>query len=130
MHAADYRIRAMRAADLDAILAIQAACYPPAMQEPARVVAARIRVAGDTCVVGEDGAGVCAYLFAYPSRLGAVTPLDGMFDVAPHADTLYLHDLSVAPRALRRGLARALVLHSLEEGRRAARVPTGARGPG
>ncbi|MGH8854934.1 MAG: GNAT family N-acetyltransferase [Telluria sp.] len=111
-------IRAMRSADLDAILGVQAACYPAPMQEPAAVVRARILAAGDTCAVAEDAEGVCAYLFGYPSRLGAVTPLDGHFEVASDADALYLHDLAVAPRALGRGLARALVGRLLEAGRR------------
>ncbi|WP_115766709.1 GNAT family N-acetyltransferase [Massilia oculi] len=35
----------------------------------------------------------------------------------PDADTLYLHDLAVDPRALGRGLARALVEHLLDLGR-------------
>lgn len=117
MHDTICRLRAMRTADLDAILDVQAACYPPAMREPAAVVLARMLAALDTCVVAEDDHGVCAYLFAYPGRLGSVTPLDGSFAPAPDADTLYLHDLSVAPRAHRRGLARALVGHGLALGR-------------
>lgn len=103
-----HHIRPMRADDLDAVLAVQAACYPPAMQEAAGVVLARMEAAGDTCVVVEDVSGVCGYLFAYPSRLGNVTPLGAEFEVAGDADTLYLHDLSVAPRAHGRGLARRL----------------------
>lgn len=118
MQDSHWRLRAMRAADLAAILAVQAACYPASMQEPACVVQARIRDAGDSCAVAVDREGVCAYLFAYPSRLGKVTPLDGLFTVAPDADALYLHDLAVAPRALGRGLARALVGYLLEAAHR------------
>ncbi|BDT59384.1 acetyltransferase [Massilia varians] len=113
-----HAIRAMRPADLDAILAVQAACYPPAMQEAAGVVLARMALAGDSCVLAEDEDGVCAYLFAYPSRLGKVTPLGAQFDPAADADTLYLHDLAVAPRAHGRGLARSLVSHLLAQARR------------
>ncbi|MCC2957465.1 GNAT family N-acetyltransferase [Massilia sp. IC2-477] len=112
-HAYQASIRAMRAADLDAVLAVQAACYPPAMQEAAAVVLARVSAAGDTCIVAEDDRGVCAYLFAYPSTLGMVTPLGAEFAPAADADTLYLHDLAVAPRAHGRGLARRLVEHLL-----------------
>lgn len=108
-------LRAMRLADLDAVLAVQAACYPPAMQEPAPVVVARMEVAGDTCVVAQDDEGVCGYLFAYPNRLGSVTPLGARFAPAPDADTLYLHDLSVAPGAAGRGLARRMVTHALQQ---------------
>ncbi len=113
----DCQLRAMGPGDLGAVLAVQAACYPPSMQEPAAVVLARMRSAPDSCVVAVDGQGICAYLFAYPSRIGAVTPLDAPFAPAPDADTLYLHDLAVAPRAHGRGLARRLVAQVLEHGR-------------
>lgn len=112
-----HQIRPMLPSDLAAVLHVQAACYPAAMQESADVVMARLRTASATCVVGCDSEGVCAYLFAYPSRLGAITWLGAPFDVAPDADTLYLHDLSVAPHALGRGLARALVSAVLDLGR-------------
>lgn len=99
----------MAEADLDAVLAVQAACYPPAMQEAAHVVRARLNASPDTVLVARDAHGVCAYLFAYPSRLGKVTPLSGDFSVPETPDTLYLHDLAVAPRAAGRGVARRLV---------------------
>lgn len=110
-HAYLHPIRAMRPDDLDAVLAVQAACYPPPMQEAAAVLRARMRVGANTCVLAEDGDGVCGYLFAYPSRLGKVTALGADFEPARDGDTLYLHDLAVAPRAHGRGLARRLVDH-------------------
>lgn len=110
-----HHIRPMRADDLDAVLAVQAACYPRAMQEAADIVLGRMEASGDTCVVAEDAAGVCGYLFAYRSRLGNVTPLGADFEVDGDADTLYLHDLSVAPRAHGRGLARRLAAHLLAQ---------------
>lgn len=116
-HAFSTSLRPMVADDLDAVLAVQAACYPPSMQEAAHIVAARIACAARSCLVAFDAGGVCAYLFAYPSRLGAVTPLDAPFAVALEADTLYLHDLAVAPRALGQGLARRLVGALLDQAR-------------
>jgi ribosomal protein S18 acetylase RimI-like enzyme len=116
-------IRPMREADLHAVLAVQAACYPPPMQEPEAVVLQRLRAAPATVLVAGDAAGVCAYVFAYPSRLGAVTPLGAGFAPALDADTLYIHDLAVAPRALGRGLARGLVASLLA---RAAALPYAA----
>lgn len=107
----------MRPSDLEAVLLVQAACYPVSMQEPREVVLSRMRAAPGSCAVAVDAQGVCGYLFAYPSRLGAVTPLDAPFEPAPDADTLYLHDLAVAPRAHGRGLARRLVGHLLDHGR-------------
>jgi len=102
-------IRAIREDDLDAVLRVQAACYPPAMQEPRAVVLARLRAAGGTTLVAVHGGAVCAYVFAYRSAAGAVTPLDAMFDIQDKGDTLYIHDLSVAPGAAGLGIARQLV---------------------
>lgn len=99
----------MTESDLRAVLAVQASCYPPAMQEAGRVVLERLRAAPATTLLACDAEGVCAYLFAYPSRLGAVTPLGAAFAPAADADTLYIHDLAVAPRALGQGLARRLL---------------------
>jgi len=110
-------IRPMRRADLEAVLRVQAACYPPAMQEAPAILDARLAAAPATCLAACDAHGVCGYLFAYPSRLGRVTDLGAPFAVAPDADTLYLHDLAVDPRALGRGLARTLVGNMLERGR-------------
>ena len=107
----------MRASDLAGVLRVQAACYPEAMQEPGAIVLARLRAAPDTCVVASDGAEVAGYLFADPSVLGAVTDLGAAFEPAARPDTLYLHDLAVAPHALGRGLARGLAGHLLAHGK-------------
>ena len=107
------RMAPMAEADLDAVLAVQAACYPPAMQEAADVVRGRLCASADTVLVARDADGICAYLFAYPSRLGKVTPLGGGFALPLEPDTLYLHDLAVAPRAAGQGLARRLVARLL-----------------
>jgi ribosomal protein S18 acetylase RimI-like enzyme len=107
----------MRDADLHAVLAVQAACYPPSMQEPAAVVLARLRAAPATALVAVDAGGVCAYVFAYRSRLGRITALHAGFDPAPDADTLYIHDLAVHPRAHGQGLGRRLAQALFEHAR-------------
>ena len=83
------------------------------MQESAAILVSRMSAAPRTCLVGYDNQGVGGYLFAYPSRLGTVLDLGAPFIVVAEPDTLYLHDLSIAPRANGRGLARALVDHAL-----------------
>ena len=110
-------LRPMLPADLDAVLRIQAACYPAAMQEPAAVVASRITAAHGTCLVGLHEDSVRGYLFTYPSRLGLVTDLNGPFTVARQPDTLYLHDLAIEACALGRGMGRALVGEALRRAR-------------
>lgn len=114
MPAQAIQIRPMGEDQLAAVLAVQAACYPPPMQETAAVVLARLRAAPATTLVACHGDAVCAYLFAYPSLLGRVTALDAPFMPAAEPDTLYLHDLAVAPQALGRGLARRLVRQLLD----------------
>jgi ribosomal protein S18 acetylase RimI-like enzyme len=110
-------VRPMVEADLRAVLAVQAACYPPEMQEAPEVVLARLRAAPGTTLLACDEVGVCAYVFAYPSLRGKVTPLGAEFTLPENPDTLYIHDLAVAPRALGRGLARRLARQLLERGR-------------
>lgn len=98
----------MTEADLEGVLAVQAACYPASMREPAAVVLARLRAAPATTLIAGDRHGVYAYVFAYPTKLGRITPLNGGFTPAPDADTLYVHDLAVHPHAHGQGLGQRL----------------------
>ena len=53
-----------------------------------------------------------AYLAAYWSNPGKITPLDGDFSApAPGPHVLYLHDMSVLPELSGQGVARHLVQH-------------------
>lgn len=112
-----FELRPVREADLDAVMQVQAQCYPPSMQEPRAIVLSRIRAAGDTSFVACGGGALHAYVFAYPSTLGRVTRLDSEFAVSESPDTLYVHDLAVSPPALGKGLAKALVAQLFEAAR-------------
>ena len=101
----------MALADLPALLDIQRACYPGGFLESAATFTQRLQSPGNLSCAAEKGGVVCAYLAAYRSRRGKVTPLDGGFDTVAQADTLYLHDLAVAPHATGQGLAQRLVAH-------------------
>lgn len=92
-------VRAMTADDVTAVLAIQAECYVPEMNEAATVIRGRLQSSPDSAWVLEDAQGVAAYLVAYRSVLGKVTALGAGFAPAAVPDTLYLHDLAVAKRA-------------------------------
>lgn len=96
--------------DVPALLAVQAACYGPGLLEGEAVFLRRL--AGPAhcslALTQADGA-LVAYLAAYRSVEGKVTPLHGDFEPAPYADTLYLHDMAVRPDCGGRGLAQALV---------------------
>jgi len=107
----------MRRADIDAIMLIQAECYPLAMQESRDIVVSRLHSAPATALVACAHDEVCAYLFAYPSLHGAVTALGSGFSIPERPDTIYIHDLSVSKRALGRGVARDLVRQLLAAAR-------------
>lgn len=117
-------VRALVAADLPGLLAVQLACYGAGFAESADVFARRLASATNCSLVLERDGVVCAYLAAYRSWRGKVTPLHGDFGpnerdglVAPSTpttsrpapDTLYLHDLAVLPSCAGQGLAQALL---------------------
>jgi len=110
-----FSLRAMQERDIPAVLSIQQEAYSPQLQEDEAVIRARLAACPQLAWVAEDAEGVCAYLFAYHSRVGKVTPLDGEFQRHEQADCLYLHDLAVAPRAGGRGIGPALVRKKLEQ---------------
>lgn len=109
--------RAMTPDDLPAVMAVQAACYPPAMVEPMALLADRLASAPALSFLLEDADGVYAYLFCYPSQLGKVTRLGDRFRLPAAPDCLYLHDLAVAPRAAGRGAGPRLVRAAWAAGR-------------
>ncbi len=97
---------------LSGLLAVQHACYGAGLVEDAEVFARRLASPAQCSLVVEVQGQVGAYLAAYASVRGKVTPLQGDFEAvaAPGVpDTLYLHDLAVLPQHAGRGLARALL---------------------
>ena len=108
-----FSIRLMSERDIGAIVAIQLEAYSSDLLESEAVIRARRASAPEHAWVAEDQEGVCAYLFAYHSRVGKVTPLDGEFCIPAQPDCLYLHDLAVAQRAAGRRIGPALVSEAL-----------------
>jgi len=110
--------RALTVADLPGLLAVQQACYGTRFVEGAEVFARRLASPAQRSLVlrGADGA-VLAYLAAYASRLGCITPLHGDFTATAQPDTLYLHDLAVLPACAGQGLAAALLATALDRAR-------------
>lgn len=109
-----YRLRLMHANDLPEILDIQLKVYSDALQESPQVLAQRLAQVPDLALVAEDQHGVCGYLFSYRSQSGVITALDAAFVEPEHSDSLYLHDLAVAPRARKRGIGPSLVKRKLK----------------
>ena len=111
------QLRPLGVADVDAVLRIQAQCYGDEFVELRDVFARRLAGAGHCSWAAVQGTQVLAYLAAYWSRPGAVTPLNGDFAHYTDASVLYLHDMAVSPAAAGRGIASGLVRAVREQAR-------------
>ncbi len=103
-------VRPLALRDLSDLLAVQLACYGEGFVESGEVFARRLASPANCSLVLEQGGAVCAYLAAYRSVRGKVTPLHGDFEAVDQPDTLYLHDMAVLPAHAGQGLAHALLL--------------------
>lgn len=103
-----WQIRTLRHSDLDGLMQVQAACYGANYVESMEIYRSRLACPAQCSLVAVQDGVVLAYLAAYASTLGSVTPLHGEFAVYPQADTLYLHDMAVSPSVAGLGLATAL----------------------
>lgn len=86
------------------------------MNESGEVILARQASAPAFAWVAELDGEIGAYLMAYPSHLGKVTPLGAEFAPVHEADCLYLHDLAVVPHWSGNGVGAQLVKHALATG--------------
>ena len=117
---APWMLRGLNARDVDCLLHVQTICYGDELLESREVFAQRL-TAPHHCSVGVVHASdhtLKAYLAAYWSNLGKITPLDGHFTVPTANDpVLYLHDMSVLPELAGQGVARYLVQHLMHHAR-------------
>lgn len=102
-------VRPLVPADLGSLMAIQLACYGADYAESESVFARRIASPAHCSLVVERGGEVLAYLAAYWSLAGKITPLHGDFEACAGPDVLYLHDMAVHPDHAGQGLARHLL---------------------
>lgn len=105
-------VRPLNAHDVDSLLHVQTICYGDGFQESSEVFAQRLSCPHHCSIGvvldGEDA--LLAYLAAYWSNPGKITPLDGVFTApAPGEEVLYLHDMSVLPVLAGQGVARHLL---------------------
>ncbi|MFJ1299632.1 GNAT family N-acetyltransferase [Pseudomonadota bacterium AL_CKDN230030165-1A_HGKHYDSX7] len=117
---APYRIRAMLAGDIHAVLEIQAAVYPADLLEEAAFFANRLALAPQTCRVAERDGALVGYLIAYPWDTGLPATLNQTLAALPSpATTWFVHDCAVAPQAQGLGVAAALLEDSATGAREA-----------
>lgn len=111
-------LRAMRATDIDAVLAVQAQCYRDDLIESRAALASRQRLSPDTCWVAEEDGHVHGYLFAHPWQGEQPPALDTPLPALPeHCDTLFLHDMALSKTARGQGLAPRLMEKVLQYAR-------------
>jgi ribosomal protein S18 acetylase RimI-like enzyme len=103
-------VRRLRPADVADVMRVQAACYGTDLLEDAALYARRLSHPAHRSLGLRAASGhLLAYLAAYGSVQGQITPLHGEFAQHPAPDTLYLHDLAVRPDCAGQGLAQALL---------------------
>ncbi|WP_042882587.1 GNAT family N-acetyltransferase [Cupriavidus necator] len=123
-----FTLRPMVAADLPAVLAVQASCYTEVLLESERALASRLALSPATCWVApdpRDPGALAAYLFTHPWLEASLPPLDGVLDdgwrgaSAPESLTWFVHDMAVAPAGRGAGLAPRLYAAALAAARSA-----------
>ncbi|GLC93627.1 acetyltransferase [Cupriavidus sp. TA19] len=110
-----FPLRPMEAADLPAVLAVQAACYTGVLLESRDALASRLALSPTTCWVADDPrqpGTLAAYLFTHAWPETSLPPLDGVLNdvwrLAPAPLTWFVHDMAVAPAGRGGGLAARL----------------------
>lgn len=105
-------LRPLRAADVPAVLALQAQCYEAQFLESARAFEAKLGAAApfESSWMAWQGERPLAYLVALPVCERSLPALDAPVVNLPVVPRLlYLHDLAVAPAGRALGLGRRLV---------------------
>lgn len=101
------RWRAMRASDIDGVVAVARASFPDHFEARA-CFEERFALFAPGCSVLADPVdeAVKGYLIAYPWPLGAIPPLDSLLGGVPdEREEYYLHDLALHPDARGQGHA-------------------------
>ncbi|KMS60156.1 GCN5 family acetyltransferase [Novosphingobium barchaimii LL02] len=104
-----YTWRPMGAADIDAVVAVAAACFPDHFEARA-CFEERLALFPQGCFALSSEGVVKGYLIAYPWPLGAIPPLNSSLGALPEErETFYLHDLALHPDVRGQGHARPIV---------------------
>jgi len=103
-------IRMMEAADIRAVLRIQAVCYTELIPESDASLHAKLSASPSTCLIASLEGDSVGYLLSLPWEFSNPPALNAETCRLPLSpDCLYLHDLAVMPNARKLGTGRALV---------------------
>ena len=98
-------IRPIMETDWLAILALQAEAYHALEPESEQVLRSKLQLGPHTCLVACDGEQVLGYCLAHPWCKCDPAGLYQCYSTTAGQDTLYIHDMVVAPKARGRGIA-------------------------
>jgi len=116
--AAQLLIRPMQASDLDAVLTLQGAIYPPHYHEPRTVFASKLSLAGEFCFVVVQEHALMGYLFAHPWPQSAPPALFAAIGQLPEgADSLFIHDMALHPDCRGQRMGQQLLQRCLDAAR-------------
>lgn len=109
-------VRRMRAADIDAVLDIQADCYTELIPESAESLLAKLAASPATCFIASSGPRQIGYLISIPWLRSSPPLLNASTCRLPgHPDCLYLHDLAVQPAARGANAGQLLIAAFMEQ---------------
>jgi GNAT superfamily N-acetyltransferase len=106
-------VRPLTLTDLPAALALQAMCYPPDIRDGEAAFASRVSGAPGWCWTIETAGRMDAYLLSHPWPSMSPPSPDTVLTSA-EGGCWYIHDLTVAPHARGKGLARPLLAVCLD----------------
>jgi ribosomal protein S18 acetylase RimI-like enzyme len=106
----------MCGADFPSILTIQALCYTELVPESEQSLRAKLLASPLTCYVACQYASVIGYLIAVPWHFGDPPELNAETCILPaDTDSLYLHDMAVAPTARKLGVGKILIENFIKQ---------------
>ncbi|QZA78961.1 GNAT family N-acetyltransferase [Deefgea tanakiae] len=107
-------IRHQTTSDIQAILDIQAACYPADFIESAETLLCKQALAPNTSWLIETQGEVMGYLFCHPWRHDTPPQLGKKLTQLPaQPDRFYIHDLAILPAGRGKQLAEQLIEHAI-----------------
>ncbi|WP_028773248.1 GNAT family N-acetyltransferase [Shewanella waksmanii] len=108
-------IRFIENADWPAIMDIQAASYPSIEPESLTVMQNKAELGPQTSFVAEHHGKIIGYCLAHPWLFGTPPALAQQLSPCSQPDTLYLHDMALAPLARGQGLGQAFFHQLLQQ---------------
>jgi ribosomal protein S18 acetylase RimI-like enzyme len=108
-------LRQLTPGDIDALHRLEGEAYTPALLESDAAFLRLIELFPEGAFGCFDEEGLCGYAFGVPLKAGSTLQLRTPLDAIPDdADTFYVHDVAVAARCRRQGVARLLVSKLLD----------------